>query len=70
MSDDDLLPVEFECVYCSTRHRVAGQYAGRRIHCKSCNEIIRVPGGSLDLAPPPTTDPRDVDIDTLFGDSP
>jgi len=44
------MPVSFECINCKKPFRVSSKLAGKKIRCKGCNNVMRIPAPPLDAA--------------------
>lgn len=47
------MPVTFRCTSCGKAFSVSSQWAGKRIRCKACGNVMTVPGPAAFAAKPP-----------------
>src|SRR5579864_521775 len=51
--------IRFACPSCQNQVAAPATFAGRKVRCRSCGQVIRVPGGADPV--PPSPDPPTID---------
>jgi len=49
------MPIQFDCVKCGKRLKVADSAAGKGVRCPNCEQVMRIPGGGK---PKPNPSPK------------
>ncbi|MBA4062654.1 MAG: hypothetical protein C0501_02895 [Isosphaera sp.] len=50
-------PLTFPCPFCGRRMGVAAEWAGRRVRCPHCKQVVQAPPAEAPAAPPPPAPP-------------
>ena len=51
------MPISFKCTSCQKEFKVASKLAGKKIRCKGCSGITRVPAKPVTAGEPPAAPP-------------